>query len=130
RGYSDSAWWLRVSLPNRGDTPLERLLSIDYPVLGDVRVYVLADGQLRTSYQMGHDYPYSHRPMDHRFFVVPVEWAPNETLDVYIRVHTDSSVQVPVTLWDRETFRSHDISANILQGIYFGAFLVIGVYNL
>ena len=130
RGYSDSAWWLKVSLPNRADKGLERLLSIDYPVLGDVRVHVLADGQLRTSYQMGHDYPYSQRPMDHRFFVVPLDWAPHETLDVYVRVDTDSSVQVPVTLWDRETFRSHDITANILQGIYFGAFLVIGVYNL
>ncbi|MGM0450978.1 MAG: 7TMR-DISM family protein, partial [Pseudomonadota bacterium] len=130
QGYSDSAWWLRVSLPNNADKPLERLFSIDYPVLGDVQVYVLADGELRRSYQLGHDYPYSQRPVDHRFFVVPLTWAPEETLDVYVRVRTDSSVQVPVTLWAPDTFRSHDITANILQGIYFGAFLVIGVYNL
>ena len=130
RGYSDSAWWLRVSLANDGNTELERFFSIDYPVLGDVQVYVLADGELRHSWQLGHDYPYSQRPVDHRFFVVPLEWQPHETLDVFVRVRTESSVQVPVTLWDRETFRSHDITANILQGIYFGAFLVIGVYNL
>ena len=130
RGYSDSAWWLRVSLTNGGNTELERFFSVDYPVLGDVRVYALADGELRNSWRLGHDHPYSQRPVDHRFFVVPLEWAPHETLDVYVRVRTDSSVQVPVTLWDRETFRSHDITANILQGIYFGAFLVIGVYNL
>lgn len=130
RGYSDSAWWLRVRLPNTSDEPLERMFSIDYPVLGDVQVHVLADGELRTSHQLGHDYPYSQRPVDHRFFVVPLSWAPQETLEVYVRVRTESSVQVPATLWEPETFRSHDITANILQGIYFGAFLVIGVYNL
>lgn len=130
RGYSDSAWWLRVRLSNEAATGRERLLSIGYPVLGDVQVHVLADGQRHESWQLGHDYPYSQRPLDHRFFVVPLEWEANETLAVYVRVRTESSVQVPVTLWERETFRTHDITANILHGIYFGAFLVIGVYNL
>ncbi|XOZ35076.1 diguanylate cyclase [Halomonadaceae bacterium KBTZ08] len=130
RGYSDSAWWLRVRLSNEADTGVERLFSIGYPVLGDVQVHVLADGERHQSWQLGHDYPYSQRPLDHRFFVVPLEWEANETLTVYLRVRTESSVQVPVTLWDREAFRSRDITANILHGIYFGAFLVIGVYNL
>ncbi|TDT43391.1 diguanylate cyclase [Halospina denitrificans] len=130
QGYSDSAWWLRFTLTNDADTGIERLLSLEYPVLGDVQVHVVSDRNDRQFHQLGHNYPYNQRPVDHRFFVIPLEWQPGETLSVYMRVRSQTSVQVPATLWERDTFRSHDMTANILQGIYFGAFLVIAVYNL
>lgn len=130
QGYSDSAWWLRFSLTNDADTGIERLLSLEYPVLGDVQVHVLSSRDDREFYQLGHNYPYRQRPVDHRFFVVPLEWQEGETLTVYIRVRSQTSIQVPATLWEPDTFHSHDMTANILQGIYFGAFLVIAVYNL
>lgn len=130
QGYSDSAWWLRFSLSNDGDRPIERFLSLEYPVLGDVQIHVLSDRRADQFHQLGHNYPYGQRPVDHRFFVVPLKWQPGETLDVYIRVQSQTSVQVPATLWEPDTFHSHDMTANILQGIYFGAFLVIAVYNL
>ena len=130
QGYSDSAWWLRFSLTNDSDKLVERFLSLEYPVLGDVQVHVLSDREDRRFYQLGHNYPYKQRPVDHRFFVVPLEWQPGEALTVYIRVRSQTSIQVPATLWEPETFHSYDMTANILQGIYFGAFLVIAVYNL
>jgi diguanylate cyclase len=130
QGYSDSAWWLRFKLTNDADTGIERLLSLEYPVLGDVQVHVVSDRNDRQFYQLGHNYPYNQRPVDHRFFVVPLEWQPGETLAVYIRVRSQTSVQVPATLWEPDTFHSHNMTANILQGIYFGALLVIAVYNL
>lgn len=130
KGYSDSAWWLRLSLANDASSKIERLLSPEYPVLGDVQVHVVSDRTDRQFYQLGHNYPYNQRPVDHRFFVVPLKWQAGETLTVYIRVRSQTSVQVPATLWEPETFHSHDMTTNILQGIYFGAFLVIAVYNL
>ena len=130
QGYSDSAWWLRFSLGNDTDRAVNRLLSLEYPVLGDVQVHVVSDRTEPRFYQLGHNYPYKQRPVDHRFFVVPLEWQPAERLTVYIRVKSQTSIQVPATLWEPDTFHSHDMTANILQGIYFGAFLVIAVYNL
>ncbi|MDX1588065.1 MAG: 7TM diverse intracellular signaling domain-containing protein [Oleiphilaceae bacterium] len=130
KGYSDSAWWLRLSLSNPLEMPRRRLLSIAYPVLGDVQVYQVPSRGERVFYQMGHNYPYSQRPIDHRHFVVPVEWEAGETVSLYLRIESDTSVQAPITLWDPDTFYSHDTTRNILHGIYFGALLVIGVYNL
>lgn len=130
QGYSDSAWWLRFSLSNDTDQTFNRLLSLEYPVLGDVQVHVVSERAEPRFFQLGHNYPYKQRPVDHRFFVVPLEWQAGETLTVYMRVRSQTSVQVPATLWEPDTFHSHDMTANILQGIYFGAFLVIAVYNL
>ena len=130
KGYSDSGWWLRFDLTNDELQSVQRLLSIAYPVLGDVQVHVLANGEVRDFHQLGHDYPFHQRPVDHRYFIVPLEWQAQESLDIYLRVKSDSSVQVPVKLWEPETFYSHDMTRNILHGIYFGALLVIAVYNL
>ncbi len=130
KGYTDSRWWLRFELTNEQAQSVRRLLSIAYPVLGDVQVHVLANGESRDFHQLGHNYPFHQRPVDHRYFIVPLEWEAQESLDVYLRVHSTSSVQVPVKLWEPQTFYSHDMTRNILHGIYFGALLVIAVYNL
>lgn len=130
QGYSSSAWWLRLSFSNDTQFPLKRLLSIAYPVLGDVRVYQVGSQSDLRSLQMGHDYPYVQRPVDHRYFVVPVNWLPGETVTLYLRVQSQSAIQLPVTLWQPETFFSSDATRNILHGIYFGALLVIAIYNL
>lgn len=130
KGYSDSAWWLRLNLTNEQGRSLRRLLSIAYPVLGDVQVHLISSQGDSRFYQMGHDYPYNQRPVDHRHFVVPVSWAAGEEVSLYLRIQSDTSVQVPLTLWKPDTFYSHDTTQNILHGIYFGALLVIAAYNL
>ncbi|TVP54422.1 MAG: hypothetical protein EA349_11520, partial [Halomonadaceae bacterium] len=130
QGYSRSTWWLRLSLKNSDSQPLKRILSIAYPVLGDIQFYQLGSDSEPRFLQMGHDFPYTQRPMDHRHFVVPLEWAAGETVTLYLRVQSQSAVQVPLTLWHPDMFYSNDTTHNILHGIYFGALLVIAIYNL
>src|SRR3990167_5522531 len=79
---------------------------------------------------MGDKLPYRERLFDHRFFVIPLDWQPGQTLDVYLRIRTSSSVQVPLTLWKSDDFFGFDTTRTILQGIFFGTMLVIAVYNL
>ena len=130
KGFSDSAWWLRLTLDNPLNQSQSRLLAISYPVLDRVDVHLIPRNRDTISYQLGQDYPYSQRPMDHRYLVVPLNWAAEERVEVYLRVASQSAIQVPMSLWEPDAFHSHDITANILHGIYFGALLVIGIYNI
>lgn len=130
RGYSKSTWWLRVQLSNPDTTPMPRLLEIAYAALDAVDVFVLDNGVLIQTLKMGDKLPYAQRPIDHRYFIAPITWQPKQTLDIYLRVHSNGTVQAPLTLWNYSRFYSVDNINTTLEGIYFGGMAAIALYNL
>lgn len=130
RGYSNSVWWLHLPLTNNSDRELLRYLELGYAVLDYVDAYVVADGEVVASYNMGDKLPFAERPLEHRFFVIPLNFKAGQTLNVFYRIKTSTSVQAPLSLWEREAFENRENSANIAQGLYYGAMVVIAVYNL
>lgn len=130
KSYSDSAWWVHLQLVNPLPDEQSRLIEISYAVLDYIDLYVVSGDQVVQQYKMGDKLPYRERLFDHRFFVIPLDWQPRQTLDIYLRVRTSSSVQVPLTLWQSDEFFGFDTTRTILQGIFFGTMLVIAVYNL
>jgi diguanylate cyclase len=99
-GYGRDVYWFRVSVDNRLDTEAVNLLEISYPVLDRIELYrSSAPGQ--EPLILGDKQPFYDRPIHHRNFVVPLEIAPNTTETLYLRVETTSSMQVPMTLWNR-----------------------------
>lgn len=130
KGYNDSVWWLSLQLQNKGDHEFERYLELSYAVLDYVDVYIYSGKTLLQTYQLGDQYPFAKRPIEHRFFVVPLQWQAGETLDVYLRIKTSTSVQAPLALWQRDAFERTENEVNIAQGLYYGAMVVIAVYNL
>jgi len=129
-GYNNSTWWLKVRIQNLADTAADQLFEVGYAVLDYVDIYVTENGRLLQKFAMGDKLPHYQRPIDHRFFVIPITWQPQQTLDIYVKVRSGSSIQVPLTLWNYARFYSADTTSTILQGIYYGGMLVIAIYNL
>jgi hypothetical protein len=48
----------------------------------------------------------------------------------YMRVTSQHSLTVPITLWQEQTFRHHIQNTFILQSLYFGGLLALLIYNL
>jgi diguanylate cyclase len=130
QGYNRSAWWLHVRITNPDSQAQQRQLELSYAVLDYVDAYVYSGDTLLRQYQMGDRHPFSQRPVESRFFVVPLQWQPGQTLDVYYRIQSSSSVQAPLVLWQSKAFATFENNSNILQGLYYGAMMVIVVYNL
>lgn len=129
QGYSNSTWWLKVSFKNEANVKLHRFLEISYPVLDYIDVYI-TDGMLKKSYKLGDKYPFHERPVDHRNFLIPLEWEDNESLTVYLAVRSSSSIQVPLTLWEQHTFYNVDQTRTLIHGVYYGIMFVMIMYNL
>lgn len=130
RGFSDSVWWLKVQLDNPGILRSERLLEIAHPILDRVDVYLVQNKALLRSYQTGDSRPFHDRPLVSRFFVFPIQLPSQDSLTVYIRIQTSSSLQVPLTLWEEDAFFHHEANNNFLQGLYFGGTFTLVIYNL
>ena len=128
-GYVDSPYWFRVSLTNPSDQRLTPYFEIGYPVLRHIEFYQVRDGTVVDRRLMGNARPFPERPLEHRNFIIPLELAPGETLTVYMRVLTGSSMQLPLTLWNPEAFQVYEQSDLLFQGIYYGIAIAMILYH-
>lgn len=129
KGYNASAWWLKFNINNKS-TNTDWLIEIAYAVLDYVDVFVVDSQGRVTKSAMGDKLPFSARPIEHRYFVAPLSIPQSETVTVYIRAVSTSSVQVPITVWDRKAFHASDISRTAVHGLYYGGLIIIAIYNL
>ncbi|HET8706910.1 MAG TPA: 7TM diverse intracellular signaling domain-containing protein [Pseudomonadales bacterium] len=129
-GFSKDAIWLQFEIQNTDNTTLQRLLEIAYPLLDDVQVWIYSDQRQTQQYSIGDRKPFAERPYKSPHFLIPLTIEPQEKLHFYLRVKSTSALQVPMTLWDRETFEQRAQRDNILVGSYFGLVLGIMLYNL
>jgi two-component system, sensor histidine kinase LadS len=126
-GYTRVVHWLRVTVP--AEVPAgEWLFEIGYPLLDFVDLYVpQADGGWRHV-ETGDQRPFAERLLQHRNFVVPVRLGAERTL--YLRIATQSTLQVPLNLWSPQAFIEKSQPEQYLLGLYYGIILVMMVYNL
>lgn len=128
--YTERPYWFRTTLYNPGKVTLQRQLEFAYPVLDYIELFTIdSNGQAQREI-MGDKFPFESRPYPHRNFVVPLEIRAGETLQLYMRVHTSSALQMPLQLWQADAREAHDQKQLLLQGLYFGTMLVMLIYNL
>lgn len=128
--YNSATWWLRFNVKNPEKTEHRQLLEIAYPVLDVVEVWLLSGGETKSHYVLGDKKIFHDRPVDHRFFLVPVVIPAETEYTILIRVQSTSSVQVPLIVWDERAYFKHDQSRLLGQGMYFGIMLVMALYSL
>lgn len=129
QGYTGSTWWLRFDLQN--NQPGNRwLLEIAYPLLDEIDLHLISSNGEMTTYALGDRFPFAQRPIQHRHFIVPVPLGFSQQASIYLRVHSNSSLQVPLLVWQPEMFQTEDIGRTAAHGIFFGGLLIIALYNL
>ncbi len=129
-GYSRSTYWFKLSLQNVSSTTSTRLLAIDYPLLDQIEFFRVQNGNIIERFLTGDHVPFSQRPMAHRNFVFPIIFAANEESDIYLRVKSNGSVQLPIKLWDKQQFFVSDQAELVRKSIFYGILLVMVVFNL
>ncbi len=129
-GYTQTTYWFYVQIHNQDNQPLSRILEIAYPVLDYIDAHIYSNGTQIRSVRMGDKYPFHQRPVLYRNFLLPLEFAPQQTLDIYLRVSTTSSMQIPLTLWEYKEFTHQNQNRSLGLGLYYGTMLVMVLYNL
>ena len=127
-GFSDSAYWLRINIEML--ELQEWLLEIDSPLLDEISFYLYAGGQLLQEVETGDARPFVERPLKFREFIFPLRLPPAEQSNLYLRVKSTGSVQVPMNIWQEAAFYQRDESETAILGLYCGAILVMILYNL
>lgn len=133
-GYSDSTFWFKMTLFYRlTESERERshdwILEIAYAALDYVDLYYQAHDTL-SHLQSGDRRPQSVRNspnLNHAFYL---RFPPNQAQEVYLRVKTNSSLQIPITIWAPAAIFEHRSRSQLGFGIYLGVLLMMAAYNL
>lgn len=129
-GYSRDICWFRLHLASP-DVPRQWMMHIGYPLLNEVDLYVLNEqGRLLSHHQAGLARPYDVRPVDYQSPAFPLALSGDQPKSVYLRVVSSHSMQVPVELQTVEHFNRHSQLTLLVQGLFFGAMLIVSLYSL
>lgn len=129
-GFTQSAYWFKATLINPHPERQQWVLEAHYPMLDRIDAYYVRNGVLLAHKLNGDRMPFSRRDFKHRSLAFTLELQPHDQLDVYLRVKTDSSLQLPLHISRPEQFFERDQRELYLFGLYYGVMLAMLLYNL
>jgi signal transduction histidine kinase len=127
-GYTHSTYWLRLHVDNRSTSPREWLLELSYPHLDDVTLYEPHAGGFRI-YQTGGLRPFASRQVSHRTFVFPLTEAPSSARTYYLRVKSESALNLSARAWDSASFLEYQPRDIGILFLFYGVLAVMACYN-
>lgn len=129
-GFQGGAYWFRAEVVNRNAADLHWLLVQKYPLSDFVDIYLrYADG--RVEHQASGDMrPFQQRAIRYRQPNFRVLLPLDESVQLLVRVQSQSSMQVPLALYTPKAFAELARDAQFGIGMYYGILLALLVYNL
>lgn len=125
-GFSSQVVWLRVTVPPGQQ---DQLLSINYPLLDNVQLTWFQGGQKLGHFEVGDRLPFDTRPIPNRNFVFPVPGG-SEPATAFIRVDSEGSVEIPVTVKSAIEFFEKEQLSYGWQMVFLGIMVAMALYNL
>lgn len=136
-GFTSTVYWTRTRIENIADRPVELTIEVGYPLLDRVDLYTrpIVEGAENPSgtwsHRFGGDrFAFSKRELAYRNVTFRLKLPPNRTEQVYMRVETTSSMQMPFVLWQFDEFYDAKLFDQMVYGLIFGLMLVLLFYNL
>ncbi len=129
-GFSLSSYWVRLPVKNTSWKHLKWYLEIGHPLFDEIDLYRVRDGEVLSHRQAGRMFPFSKREVNFRKFIFTLKEEPLSQSDYFIRFKTKGTVEIHLFAWTPETLLEGISGEQLLVGLYYGAVLVMLIYNL
>jgi diguanylate cyclase (GGDEF)-like protein len=127
-GFTESVFWIKTTVVNPKARQRSLLAQVDYPFLDDIQVYFVSETGVE-SFFTGDTIPVGQRPVRHTQHLIPFYVNPTEQIELYVRVQSKGAMQIPLAIWDSQSFVESDHLSSLLYGLFFGLLLTISVYH-
>jgi len=128
--YSASTFWLRFDVEADAATPMQWLLEVGFPSLDELELFWLTPEGAFASYRAGDLLPFSAREFPHRHFVFPINIQADGRHTFYLKVRSNGSLTVPLTLWQPKLLQARDQSSYAALSLYYGVVTGLVCFNL
>lgn len=131
-GFTQSAYWLELSLANQTPDPKTWILELGYPLTDQLDVYVINPAKankLQQHWQTGDHQVFNSRELAHQNFAFPIDFGPNQTLNLYLRAQSGNTMALPLSIYTQQQYVEYVSQSVIGLGLYYGIMLVMLLYN-
>ncbi|MGO1500545.1 MAG: sensor domain-containing diguanylate cyclase [Marinobacter sp.] len=123
-----SVYWVRLNIQNNGSDRQLWYLNLNYPLLDEV-IFWQGDDPNDTLVT-GDQHPFQARAVDHRYFLFPILLNSGEIRPITIRIHSSGALNIPLRLETPDELVSESNHLAITHGLFYGAVLVLAIFNL
>ncbi|MGO1068183.1 sensor domain-containing diguanylate cyclase [Lysobacter sp. CA199] len=129
-GFQPGAYWFHIAALNRNAEVPHWLLVQGFALSDRLDVYTQPRGGA-VAHQLGGDsQPFSARAIRYRHPNFQIDLPPDRIVDIYVHVQSESSMQVPLTLYTPNAFTELARDAQFGIGLYYGILIALFFYNL
>lgn len=130
-GFQPGAFWFHITTVNHSAEVPRWLLVQGFALSDRLDVYTQPRNGGAPTHQAGGDsQPFSARAIRYRHPNFWIDLPQGEPVDIYVRVRSESSMQVPLTLYTPTAFTELARDAQLGIGLYYGILLALFFYNL
>ncbi|MBN7769862.1 response regulator [Marinobacter daepoensis] len=130
-GYTESAYWTRFELStHRLASRTDWILELALPLVDDVRLYLVQDGQVVEQRQTGYLNRWEERDLSVPNPTFRLRLPPDSVTSVYLRITNTNTFRLPITLWHPDSYIEKVSIDEAVRGLLLGAILAILAYNL
>nr|WP_232371229.1 diguanylate cyclase [Desulfogranum marinum] len=130
-GNTHTRIWVRLRLTSHANVPPDWILQVTWPYFKEIELYLFdtIDGQLifpkSSMTQAAHNPLAAHLP-----FAFALSASPAMDRIMYLKLHASVKMLVPLKIVRKSTFEQKTLVRHILLGLFFGALLAMGCYNI
>jgi signal transduction histidine kinase/class 3 adenylate cyclase len=129
-GYRQGTVWARLAIHDARPERVPLILEMAYPPLDEIELYFRSEAGWKHL-RAGDHVPRSKWALDTRnpAFRLPLAHDANENI-FFIKLRSSSSVILPLKIMEEPAFQRNILREESIQSLYFGALLILGLYNL
>jgi class 3 adenylate cyclase len=128
RGFSQDAYWAHVTLTNEGERSQWQVV-MDYTLMDHLSLYIVHQDGSMEEHVTGDALPFVQRPLLCPNFVFPLLIEPGESLELYLRMASEGSINAPITLWEPGALLEAEGNKRSFRGFYYGGVFILALYN-
>ncbi|MBU2955454.1 diguanylate cyclase [Marinobacter sp. F3R08] len=127
--HTKSVYWIHLNVKNSGPERGVWYLKLSYPLLDEVTIWQ-AGNDTTEMVVTGDQHPFETRPVDYRYFLLPVTLDGGETQSLTIRIHSSGALNVPLSFETAAEAIARSNHLTLTHGLLYGALLVFAAFNL
>ncbi len=130
-GFSDAAYWLKLTLKNTASEKKKLYLEIEYPMLNYVDFYETIDENLLRTVNTGELRAFKTRDLPSQNFVFKLHLFPGKESTYYVRIYNSGeTVRIPVFIADQWAFYRKSLLGFGIQSFFYGLLFFAFIFNL
>ncbi|KPP96849.1 MAG: PAS domain S-box [Marinobacter sp. HL-58] len=130
-GYTESAYWTRFDVQvGAGAALTDWILELALPLVDEVVLYVVQDGELVDQRRAGYEGDWSGRDLAVPNPTFRLSLEPGTSTRIYLRITNTNTFRLPITLWHPDAYIEKVSVDEAVRGILLGSILAILAYNL